>query len=90
MKGIVMKKIFLILALVFAMSFDMFAQRSDGFFTSNSDDWENRMSNPNEVGLLMPTGILGSTNDENAPLGSGLLILTTLGGGYLIAKKKKK
>lgn len=91
MKGIIMKKIFLILALVVAMSFDMSAQRSDGFFKSNGDDWGNRMSDPNDIGVIMPGGLLGSTeNDPAAPIGSGLLILTALGGGYLVAKKKKK
>ena len=88
MKGIIMKKIFLLLALVIAMSFDMSAQRSDNFFKSNGDDWENRMSDPS-IGVIMPGGLLGSTeNDPAAPLGSGLLILTVLGLGYVFCQNK--
>ena len=91
MKGIIMKKIFLILALMVAMSFDMSAQRSDGFFKSNGDDWGNRMSDPNDIGVIMPGGLLGSTeNDPAAPIGSGLLILTALGAGYAIHSRRNK
>ena len=83
-----MKKIFLILALVFSMSFNLFAQ-TDGFFSAYNDPY-NRISDPNDVGLNMPSGTLGSTTNEPASVGCGLLILTALGAGYAIRKRDKK
>ena len=84
-----MKKIYLTLALVFALSLNMLAQ-SDGFFKSFDNDYYNRMDNPNNIGIVMPSSNLGSTqNDPAVPLGNGLLILTVLGAGYIIRKRNK-
>ena len=85
-----MKKIYLTLALVFAMSLNMFAQRSDGFFNDYYNDPYNRLDdNPNSW-LILPAGDLGSNlNEPAAPLGNGLLVLTALGLGYVIKKRKK-
>ena len=88
MKGIVMKKIFLAIALVFALSVNSFAQNSDGFFNNYDNNPYNRMDDPTGI-LNMPTGALGSTHNEYAPIGSGLLILTALGAGYVIRRQKK-
>ena len=82
-----MKKIYLTLVLVIVMSFNVFAQHSDGFFKTN-DDLYNRMDNPNGM-LNMPSGVLGATNNESAPLGNGLVILAALGAGYAIKKRKQ-
>ena len=84
-----MKKVLLITALVISMSFNVFAQRSDGFFSSYDNDPYNRIDNPNAIGLHMPSGSLGATNSEPAPIGNGLLILTAFGAGYMIRKRKK-
>ena len=83
-----MKKILLILVLVFAMCFGGLAQRSDGFFNADNDDVYNRISDPNDL-LNLPSGGLGSTNNESAPLGNGLIILTAIGAGYAIKKRKQ-
>ena len=89
MEGIVMKKIYLTLAVVFALSLNMFAQ-SDGFFKNYDSDYYNRMDNPNDIGIIMPSSNLGSTqNDPAVPLGNGLLILTAVGLGYAIKKRKE-
>ena len=32
----------------------------------------------------------GSQNNENAPLGSGIALLTVLGAGYVVAKKRRE
>lgn len=83
-----MKKLFLIL--FFAMSFNVFAQRSDGFFKDYENDCYYRLDAPVDIGLYFPSGMLGSNNNEpGAPLGSGLLILTLLGAGYAIRKRKE-
>lgn len=84
-----MKKMFLVLVLVFAMSATVFAQYSDGFFKNYDNDNYNRLDDPVDIGLYLPSGTLGSTYNEPAPLGSGLLILTALGAGYAIRKRKE-
>ena len=58
--------------------------RTDGFFSSGSDDYGNR-----DEGVAEVTG--GITNDPmGAPLGSGLLIMTAAGAGYVLMKKRKR
>ena len=84
-----MKKVLFITALVITMSLDMFAQRSDGFFTTNNSDIYNRITDDPNGLLNMPVNGLGTTANEPAPRGSGLLILTAAGLGYAIKKRKK-
>lgn len=64
-----------------------FAQ-SDGFF----DGWNNSEGREvNGEGFDMPglPAVHGSEEDS-APLGTGLLILTALGAGYAVAKRKEE
>lgn len=88
MERIIMKKVFLILTLVFSMSFNIFAQSSDNFFNVYNDPFD-RISDPDDIGLNLPYNALGSTVNEPAPVGCGLLILTVLGAGYAIRKRNK-
>ena len=89
MEETIMKKILLVLAIVFTMGFGVKAQHGnrDAFFNNWEND--NRTGGENALSMSLP-GDHGLTGDAPAPLGSGLLILSALGGGYLIAKKKKK
>lgn len=80
-----MKKIFLAIAIVFMVSFGSKAQ-SDGFFRDGGMDNSGRTENPTP---LVPSGQVGTIPDTNAPLGEGLLILTAMGAGYAIARRKK-
>ena len=87
-----MKKILLAIALVLMIGLGVNAQRGgrDGFF----NDWEdvsNGLDRTTGIGDL-PTlpGSHGWTDDVTAPLGSGLLVLTALGGAYMIARRKKE
>ena len=82
-----MKKILFALALIVTLSLTAGAQKSDAFV----NDWENssRISDPATVGLLMPNTIIGNTSNSPAPLGSGLLVLTALGGAYAVSRKRK-
>ena len=86
-----MKKIIFAIALVVTMGFVASAQRkSDGFFnTFESVGNRADMSNPNDLGLGMPNTDLGSDSNSDAPLGNGLLILTAIGAGYAVARKRK-
>ena len=81
-----MKKILFTIALIVTLSLTAGAQNSDAFV----NDWENisRISDPG-VFLLMPNTIIGDTSNSPAPLGSGLLVLTALGAGYTVAKRRK-
>ena len=83
-----MKKILFAIAIVMMMGLGASAQRgSDGFFGYDySSDRE--MGNPNELGLGLPQSGIGTTGNETAPLGTGLLIMTALGAGYALKKKQ--
>ena len=85
-----MKKILLTIAVIMTISLSTKAQ-SDGFFrTNNFDyfDYRNGIGVGDEIGFLLPAGH-GYDYDTNAPIGGGLIILTALGVGYAINKKKK-
>ena len=81
-----MKKILLTIAILMTMAFSANAQ-SDAFFNWNDADNETYRYNDNGITFNLPTAH-GIEYDDNAPLGSGLLILTALGAGYAIKKKR--
>lgn len=59
----------------------IFAQQNDGFFRGGNDNYANRDSETSING--------GIQNDDfGAPLGSGLLILTAVGAGYAVLRRK--
>ncbi len=58
--------------------------RTDGFFSNGSDGYGNRDEGATEV-------TAGITNDAmGAPLGSGLFIMTSVGVGYVLIKKRRR
>ena len=82
-----MKKILLAIALVITMSFSSLAQRSDNFWV---DDNFNRVDDDLPWLTTIAVGHVLTDNDaNNTPLGSGLLVLTALGGGYALTRKRK-
>ena len=82
-----MKKILLATALVIALGFGANAQH-DGFY-NNWDDNGNGLERGDGIELpSLPTHNLDS-NQNAAPVGSGLLILTALGAGYAMTRKEK-
>ena len=80
-----MKKFLLAITLVLTMGFGAKAQFgiTDAFF----NDWETSRS----FELVLPglPALHGETGDVTAPLGSGLLVLTALGAGYAVARRKR-
>lgn len=80
-----MKKILLFTALIITLALNASAQ-SDGFFKSdnNSEYRTDDMMLP-----TVPSGSLGTIPDSEVPLGSGLLIMTALGGALVLKKKLK-
>ena len=86
-----MKKIIFAIAIVLTIGLTANAQR-DGFFRNYDNGFREE---PEVIGSTTPSipgGVTpGSENgDEPAPLGSGLLILTALGAGYAVARKREK
>ena len=80
-----MKKILFTIALTITLGLTASAQR-DGFFNNYNNDDLYRGLDDN---LVLPSAH-GTGNDYNAPVGSGLLILTALGAGYALKKKREK
>ncbi|MBR6092442.1 MAG: hypothetical protein IKQ09_06465 [Bacteroidales bacterium] len=82
-----MKKILLATALVLAMGLGANAQR-DSFF----NDWEDVGNGLDRPTLDLPAlpSAHGFDDNQSAPLGSGLLVLTALGAGYMVARRRKE
>ena len=84
-----MKKILFAIAIMMMVGLTANAQgKRDAFFGSNWDNDDNRWGE-STLALTMPGSAIGSTNNDPAPLGSGLLILGALGAGYAVARKRK-
>lgn len=83
-----MKKILLITAfLTFGLCSYAQSNRNDNFFNT-FEDVGNGLDKPEYGNPMMPGGH-GDSGDINLPLGTGLLILTALGGGYAITRRKQ-
>ena len=80
-----MKKILFAIAIVMTMGFAASAQ--DGFFKWNDGDNEIYRGSSDDFSFTLPTEH-GYETDAQAPLGSGLLVLTALGAGYAVARKR--
>ena len=89
-----MKKLALTTAIVLALSFTTFAQ--DGMFHRS----DNAKNGGNGYALYESKGDLkggfpgipghGETGDVDAPLGSGIVLLASLGATYMVAKKRRE
>ena len=83
-----MKKFALTAAIVLVMGLGAYAQGGLLGFGSSSDEENLRGDN---TGLTMPNlPAFGETDDQGAPLGSGIAILTALGAVYMMAKKRRE
>ena len=82
-----MKKTLFTIAILMTMALSASAQ-SDAFFKWNNADNETYRDIDNGISFALPTAH-GYEYDSEAPLGSGLLILTALGAGYAIKRRKK-
>lgn len=81
-----MKKNILAIVFILGLVLGANAQR-DGFFGGYAVTDFDRESGEANIG--MPQLPIGSTQNESAPLGSGLLIISILGAGYAAAKIRK-
>lgn len=82
-----MKKILFAIAIVMMLGITANAQGNrDSFFT----DWDDNNNNRDpELPAVLGGTLGGLQGDYDAPLGTGLFILTALGAGYAVARKKK-
>ena len=80
-----MKKIALTLAIVLGLGLTTFADPNDGGMFRRGETTENRdlFNTP-----ALPSH--GQTGNQNAPLGTGIALLTTLGAAYLVGKRRRE
>ena len=85
-----MKKLLLSLALVMALGLGASAQR-DGYF-NDWDDVSNGLDKINTFEPVRDPGLPGGHGggDTPAPLGTGIAVLTALGAGYAMLKKREE
>jgi len=86
-----MKKTITTLVIVLGISLTGMAQPQGGGLFGRGAVIEETSSDYNTrdgISLMLP-GTHGESNDQNGPLGSGLLLLSGLGGAYLTLKKKE-
>ena len=82
-----MKKLLFTIVLLITLSVATNAQ-NDVFFKWNGNDEDDIFRDVTTNGLVLPS-THGDIHDYNAPVGSGLLILTALGAGYAIKCRRK-
>ena len=83
-----MKKALLIAAALFMAA--TLNQAKAQVFILDEEEYHNSKRNAIEEGQLPFIPELGVTNDQYAPIGSGITLLGLLGGAYLIAKKRRE
>lgn len=85
-----MKKILFAIAIVLTISLTANAQgKNDNFFNDWDTDW-NRTSGTTPSVPWEAVGINNNIQSDPLPLGSGLIILSALGAGYAVARKRSK
>ena len=83
-----MKKILFAIALTITLSLTASAQSHTDSFVDWTDSDAGRTSV--DWAIVFPATHFTNTDQNGAPLGSGLLVLTTLGAGYVVNKRHRK
>lgn len=83
-----MKKILFAIVLVITLSVAANAQ-TDGFFKWNGNNEDEIYRDSESLNFTLPSAH-GTGLDYDAPLGSGLLVLTALGAGYATVRKRRR
>lgn len=82
-----MKRFLITISIIAALSLNVNAQGTDGFFTSNYAEYRAEQSEWGALPALPDQHGLGDYTVA-APLGNGLLLLASLGIAYGIRRKK--
>ena len=89
-----MKKLIITTAIVLGFGLTSFAAYNGGglFQRGVSDEEYYGMGYTSQYrdGLMPNIPNHGSTENEDAPLGTGIVLLTALGGAYLVGKKRRE
>ena len=86
-----MKKIALTLAIVLGLGMTTFADGGGLFQRGNTPEQESAyFKNGDRVGGFPGLPDHGETGDVDAPLGTGIVLLASLGAAYLVGKKRKE
>ena len=85
-----MKKTVLTIAIVLGLGLTSFADpNGGGLFQRGADDEAFQGANWRSTSMpVLPTH--GQSSNQNAPLGTGIVVLTALGAAYLVSKKRKE
>ena len=85
-----MKKTLLTIAIVLGLGLTTFADpNGGGLFQRGTDDEAFQGANWRSGSMpALPTH--GQSTNQNAPLGTGIAVLTALGAAYLVSKKRKE
>lgn len=81
-----MLSLIMVLGMLVPMTMNAQNGGTDNFFQGSSDNYGNRDTNVNGS---MTLGNATQEDPSSAPLGSGLLIMTAVGAGYALLKKKE-
>ena len=82
-----MKKLALTIAIVLGIGLTSFADPNGGGVFQRGDE----TSGGNRSELFSPAlPRHGQTTNQNAPLGTGIAVLTALGAAYLVGKRRKE
>ena len=86
-----MKKLALTIAIVLGLSMTTFADGGGLFQRGNTQEQENAYFKNSERGGGFP-GFPGhgESDNQDAPLGTGIAVLAVLGGAYLVGKKRRE
>ena len=91
-----MKKQVITLAIILGLSMTGFAQGGSMFHRENSGDNGNAVYQDRGNSNIFKDGGMpglpghGGSGNENAPLGSGIALLTAFGAAYLVGKRRKE
>ena len=87
-----MKKTLVTIAIILGLGMTSFADPTNGGLFQRGEAVENNggtIYGSNRDGVPMLPGH-GSDNNQPAPLGSGIALLTALGAAYLVSKRKRE
>ena len=85
-----MKKLALTVAIVLGLSMTTFAD-GGGLFQRGSEQSNSSIYGNREGGVMAPAlPNHGLEENQNAPLGTGIAVLTAFGAAYLIGKRRKE
>lgn len=97
MKGIIMKRVVISIAIVLTLGLGAKAQSSDGFFSNTYSEYSEKRELYGEMSAVAPALPRfdwvtedGEIADQTAvPVGSGMLLLVGMGAAYAMRKRRK-